>query len=172
MMNPMSDHFRIGFRGEAIPQAFEFGAQHFVIFDDPVVHDGDAVAGNVRVGVVRGRDAVGRPAGVSDTYLTADRRRVERVLQTPHFADGSKAREPAIVDHSQTGRIVAAILEPAQTLHENRHRIAFGDDTHDSTHTGAPLAGLKRLPSVPEPVRKSSVRPPSASLLILFANYY
>ena len=34
----------------------------------------------------------------------------------------------------------------------------LGDHTHDSTHTGAPLAGLKRLPSVPEPVRKSSAR--------------
>ena len=90
----------------------------------------------------RGRDAVGGPAGMRDADLTADRRRVERVLQTPSPCRRcAGARAVPVIEHRQAGRIVAAILEAAQTLHEDGNRIAFGDHTHDSTHAGAPLAG-------------------------------
>ena len=43
-VDAMGNHFSIGFRSEHVAQGLQFGAQLFVVFNDAVVHDGDAVA--------------------------------------------------------------------------------------------------------------------------------
>jgi hypothetical protein len=44
MMDPVRDDFGVGLRRERVAQAFELGAQRFMIFDDAVMHDGDPAA--------------------------------------------------------------------------------------------------------------------------------
>src|SRR5580693_5228171 len=134
MVNAVGDHFGVGFGSEAIAQALEIGTQRLVILDYPVVHDRDAVARDVWVGIVRGGHAVSRPAGMGDAHRTADRSRINRVLKHLHLADGPQARDPAAVDDGDAGRIVAAVLEAAQTFHEYGYRVALRDHTHDATH--------------------------------------
>src|ERR1700722_2030726 len=102
-MNPVSDHFGIGFGSEGVAQILEARAQRFVILDDPVVHDGNAAAGDVRVGVFRGRNAVSRPASVRNTYLAGDRGRVERLLENVHLADGALASDLSVLEHGDAG---------------------------------------------------------------------
>ena len=54
------------------PSASSSARERAEVLDDAVVDDGDA-AGLVRVGVALGGRAVGRPAGVADAGLAADR---------------------------------------------------------------------------------------------------
>ena len=89
--------------------------------------------------------------------MTADRGGLERVLETPYFADGAQPGEPAVLEHREAGGIVAAIFQPAQAFHQDGNGVAFSDHTHDSAHTRCSAGALKRLPSVPEPDRKSSM---------------
>src|ERR1700687_1679025 len=167
MMNALCDHFGIGFGGKGVAQSFQIGAQCLVILDDPVVDDRDAVARNVRVGIVHGRDAMSRPSGVRNAHVAADRSRVERFLKNLHLTDGSQAGDPAAVEHGNAGRIVAAVLQATQSLHEDRDRVAFRNDTYDSTHAGLlPSAKKSRLVC---PTRKFSIlRSPRPLLYIYF----
>ena len=40
----------------------------------------------------------------------------------------------ALAQYRQAGRIVTAVLEPSQTLQQDRHDIALRDDSDDSAH--------------------------------------
>ena len=144
VMNAVRDHFGIGFGGEAVAQAFEIGAQRLVILDDAVVHDRDAVARDVRVGVLRRRHAVGGPPRMRDAHVAADRGRVERILENLYLADGAQAGDPSVLEHRDTGRIVAAVFQAPQTLHENGDRVAFRNHTYDSAHLALLRCRLKR----------------------------
>src|SRR5258708_14097116 len=164
-MNAMSNHFGIGFRSETVAQVLKIGAECLVILDDPVVHDGDAAARDLRVGVVRGRNAMGGPSGVRNADVAADRSRVERVLENLHLADRPQTRDPTALDHGDAGRIVAAVFQATQSLHEDGNRVALRNDTHHSTHVRPAPVAEKRLPRVPDPDRKSSAgtyTPPTA----------
>jgi hypothetical protein len=135
-MDAMGDDFGVGLRREHIAQAFEVRPQGLVILDDAVVHDRDAIAGNVRMGIVGGRYPVGRPARVSNADMAGDRGGVECFLQNLHLADGTQARHMTPLDHGDACGIVAAVLQAAQPLHEDGDRVALRDHTHDSTHIG------------------------------------
>ncbi len=143
MMNPVRDDLGIGFRGKEISQRFEPRTQRLVIFDDAVVDDGNPVAGYVRVGVFGGGNPVGGPACVRNADVAADGGGVERFLKDLHLAHGAQAGEPPRLEYRDAGRIVAAILQPAQSLHQNGDCIAFRDHTDDSTHAAwAPFAKM------------------------------
>jgi hypothetical protein len=156
MMNAMSNHFGVGFRREGVAQTLEIRAQCLVILDDSIVHNGHAVAGYVRVGVVRGRNAVSRPSGMRNAHGAGDRSRIDGILEDLNLTDGAQAGDPPVLDHGKAGRIVAAVLQATQTLHEDGYRVALRNHTHNSTHIGLRWRTKKGLPSVPDPDRKSN----------------
>ncbi len=140
MVDSMRDHFGVGFRAEGIPEVDEPGPQRLVVFDDAVVHDGDAVERDVRMRIARGRHAVGGPAGVGDADVPRDGRRGERVLQCLDLAHRAQTGElMTLGQHGEPRRIVAAVLEAPQALDEDRNRIAFRNNTDDSAHALSPL---------------------------------
>jgi hypothetical protein len=137
-MNAVRDDFGVGLRTEAVAQVLELGAQQIVILDDAVVHDGDAVAGNMRMRVAHRRHAVRRPARMRDADVARDRRLGDRILQDLDLADCAQPCDrTARIDDRETRRVVAAILEAAQPLQQDRNDIALGDDAYDSTHETA-----------------------------------
>ena len=103
MMNAVSDHLSVSLRGEAVAQTFELGAQHLVIFDNPVVHDRDAVAGRMGVRIVCGRDPVGCPSGMRNTHGAAYGGGRERILQNLHLSDRAQAGYSAGLEYGDTG---------------------------------------------------------------------
>ena len=166
MMNAVCDDFGIGFRSEGVAHAFQIGAQCLVILDDPVVHDRDAVPRYLRVSVLHSRDAMSRPSGMRNAHVAADRSRVERFLKNLHLTDGSQAGDPAAVEHGDAGRIVAAVLQATQSLHEDRDRVAFRNDTYDSTHAG--LFPSAKKSCLMCPTRKFSILRSSRPLLYIY----
>ncbi len=61
----MRDNLAVGFGSELGALRLELAPQFAEILDDAVVHDGEPVGG-VRMRVVLGWPAVGRPAGVTN----------------------------------------------------------------------------------------------------------
>ncbi len=134
-MDTVGNDFGVGLGGELVTGTLQLLAQLLMIFDDSVVNDREAVARDVRVRVALTRDPMRRPARVGDADLADGGILLERLLQHLYLADGSEAREmPRAVQDSQTGRVIAAVLEPPQSLHENGDDVTFGDGSNDSAH--------------------------------------
>ena len=68
----MGNNLGVGFAAEASALFLKLLAQFAEILDDAVMHDREPF-GRVRVGVVLGGTAVGRPAGVPDAAGTGKR---------------------------------------------------------------------------------------------------
>src|SRR5665811_1564636 len=85
-------------------------AQLTEILDDAVMHHGNAVGG-VRMGIVLGRPAVCRPAGVADAEIAAERLALEPDFKRVQLAYGAAAREHAVIERGAAGRVIAAVVE-------------------------------------------------------------
>jgi len=135
VVDTVSDDLRVGLGGEAVAAALEVGAQLIVVLDDAVVDDGESVTGDMRMRVTLARHAMSRPAGMGDADLARGRCVFQGIVEHPHLADGAQPRQVLrAVEHGKTGRIVAAVLEPPQTLHKDRHDVAPGHRSDDSAH--------------------------------------
>ncbi len=157
MVHAMRDHFGVGLGGERVAQLLQLFAQLFVVLDDAVVDDGEAVVRDVRMRVALGRHAVRRPARVRDAELAVGRIRVDRVLQHLHLADGAQALEfGGAVQYGDAGGVVAAVFEPAQSLHQDGDDVALSDRSDDSAHLT--VSRTRGARSVPER-RAGSKRP-------------
>jgi hypothetical protein len=108
-------------------------AQRPEILDDAVVDERDA-ADDVRVGVADGRSAVGRPARMGDPDRPGERMGGELGGEIVELALGPAALEPAVDDRADAGRVIAAIFEPPQPLHEPLGDFLASDDADDSAH--------------------------------------
>ena len=111
----MRDHFGVGLAGEGAAVGDQLLAQRPEILDDAVMDQGDLV-GRVRMGIVAGRRAVGRPARVRDADLARQRVRGELAREIVELALGAAPFELAVDDRADPGRIIAAIFEPPEAL--------------------------------------------------------
>ena len=90
------------------------------------------------------------PARVGDADLAGGGGLLERLIEHAHLADRAQPGEMLRpVEHGNAGRIVAAILEPPQTLHEDRYDIALGDRSNDSAHGFVPRLNALPTPKAP-----------------------
>ena len=104
-----------------------------VVLDDAVVHHRHAAVA-VRVGVLVGRLAVRGPAGMADAGRAARRLLAEALLQIGELALGAHDREALLPQDREARRIIAAVLELAQTLDEQVRAILVADVPNDAAH--------------------------------------
>ena len=131
------EHLGVGVGDQVDPGVRQPGPQGGSVVDDPVVHDGDVTLGvDVRVRVDVVRRPVGRPAGVADADLAGEP--LGQVLsQVTHPAGLLRhpQRAPlARAEHGDARRVVAAVLQPAQPLQQQRRRLLPADVPDDSAH--------------------------------------
>ncbi len=136
----MNDHFGVGFAAELRTVLAERFAQLAEIFDNAVVHDGDALGG-VRMRIEFGRLAVGRPAGVSDAHRTGERLTGEALLQVLELALRAPARQRASLQCRHACGIVAAILQALERIDELSRDGFTPENSNDPAQSGLyPLA--------------------------------
>ena len=131
----VGDHLGVGVRRQVDARLGELRAQRRGVVDDPVVHDGDVTLGvdvRVRVDVV-GR-AVGRPPGVADADLAAEPlgQLGLQVPDPPGLLHDLEALAGA--EHGEARRVVAAVLEPAEPLQQQRRCLLAADVPDDPAH--------------------------------------
>jgi hypothetical protein len=76
----------------------------------------------VRVGILLAGSAMGRPARVSDTPAPHEWIGAQRLFEVPELAGGPPPQQLSVAHDSDPGRVIAAILEPAQALDDDLHR--------------------------------------------------
>ena len=149
VVDAVRDHLGVGLGGELVALAPRLVAQLLVVLDDAVVDDRDAVLGDVRVGVALARHAVRGPARVRDAEAAVGRVGVERVLELAHLADGAQALDLAgAVQHGDARRVVAAVLQPAQSLDQDRDDVPVSNGSDDSAHAAFLVVGAARLAEI------------------------
>ena len=146
--------------GEDRALGLELGAERAEVLDDAVVHDRDA-AGLVRVGVALGRLAVGRPAGVADAGVAADRVLDQEVGERDQLADGAAAGELAVVHRGDAGAVVAAVLQPLQRLEDQRGDLVAAEDRDDAAHLSACPFRLERAQPLHDPLPEAGLASPA-----------
>ena len=150
-VHQVGNDFGVGLAGKHIATGLQAGAQFVVVFDDAVVNQGDATCAvrwrgaramtEMRVGVVHRRRAVRGPTRVGDAR-GADQAVGRHLLhQFRHPLGAARALEAARVD-GHAARVIAAVFEPLQALHEDGDDVAVRDRGDDATHGGV-------TPSVP-----------------------
>ena len=139
MADQLGHDLGVGLGREAVALGGQLGAQVLEVLDDAVVHDRDP-AGLVRMGVVLGRRAMGRPAGVADAGHAGERLGLERALEIGELALGAAAVDPAPDQGRDAGAVVAAVLEPPERIEQQRRGRLAAEDTDDAAHgSGAPV---------------------------------
>ena len=134
-LDQLHDHFGVGVRVEVDAFAVEFFAQFEVIFDDAVVDDDEfAVHAEVRVRVALGGRAVRCPARMPDADAAGDRVSQQFSRRLRELADVAPQCDLTILDDRDTGRVVAAIFQPLQTVNDERRGVAIANITNNATH--------------------------------------
>src|SRR5688572_7260005 len=105
----------------------------------------------MRMRVALGGDTVRGPARVRDAYLAVRRIRLDGVLQDLHLADRAQALQlGGAVQNRDSRRVVPAVFEPSQPLHQDGDHIALSDGSDDAAHlTVSGKLGGASLPEAP-----------------------
>ena len=134
MRDSMSNNLGVRVANERIAFCFEVFSQFFVVFDDAVMNDSDVVPRHMWMRIDLARHTVCRPARVRNTNFSVQRIFVERILQLLNFSYPPRTCDIAVVKDSNSSRIVAAILQPSEPVHQDRDNISFGHRADNSTH--------------------------------------
>ena len=133
----LRDHLGVGLGLEAVALGDQLVAQHLEVLDDAVVHHRDA-ARLVGVGVVAGRRAVGRPAGVADADHAGQRLLLEHPLEVDELALGAAALDAAVDQRGDAGAVVAPVLQTLERIEEEDGGRLAAEDANDATHRFQP----------------------------------
>ena len=135
-LDEVRDDLGVGLGDELVPLLLQLVLQLEVVLDDAVVDDDDAAgAVAVRVGVLLGRPAVRRPAGVADAVVA-----VERVVarctssRLRQLAGAAPQLDRAVAHDRDARRVVAAVLEPPQPVDQDGHDLLGADVADDAAH--------------------------------------
>src|SRR5439155_16591186 len=134
---------------------------------DAVQDDGELIvlAGGQRVCVLLADPSMRRPAGVAEPGRRLRPVRAGCLLQVLQVADGTHVFEAVLLEQRQARRVVAAVLEPLQSVNEE---VLTGPAAHvsdDPAHPRPPSPKTPRFPcnSCPETRTSPATAPPPAS---------
>src|SRR5262249_37144450 len=93
------------------------------------------------------------PARVADAGCSIERLLAQHGVQVVELPDGAAHLDVMIADRRQPGRVVAAVLELAQSGDENGRGFPRTDVSDDSTHGASVLGGGGHTSAPPSPPR-------------------
>src|SRR5437879_11528929 len=132
----MSNDFGIGLGGELMAFFNQLLLQKNIVLDDPVMHyHHTASAITVRMRIFLGGASVGRPAGVTDPIGAVDGLEADDLFQVAQLALGAAHLQcVTIAGHSDSGRVVAPVLEALQAIENYGHDPFLANVPHYPTH--------------------------------------
>src|SRR5262249_17221890 len=103
--------------------------------------------------------AVGCPARVRDAGRALEALG-QPLLQLAHPALALLDTQPAALRQCDAGRVIAAVFEPMQALHEDRRRVALADVSDDAAHAGIVSSAVDEPSDLPLGERRRAEAPP------------
>ncbi len=120
LADEVGEDFGVGLGGKRVPGLDQRGAEHLVVFDDPVVDQGEAARlVEVRVGVFIDGPAVRGPARVADADAARRGLFLEQIGEGLDASGAFAALELAAVDGRDPGGVVAAVFQPPQPVEQD-----------------------------------------------------
>jgi len=119
VIDQVGDDFGVGLAFENVAGGLQFAAQFVMVFDDAVVHQRNAPARKMRVRIVRGRRAVGRPARVGDAGESGHARFADLVFEVCDTRGAARTLEFAVHVQGHAAGVVAAVFEALQTFEQD-----------------------------------------------------
>src|SRR5215831_21329835 len=126
----------LGIGAELRASLFQLVAKLAKILDDAVVDHGEAL-GRMRVRVMFGRSAVGRPAGVADADRAGERLAREPCFEIAQLALGTPTRELPAFQRGHARRVIAAIFEPLERINKQARDRLPAENAYNSAHATA-----------------------------------
>ena len=134
-LDEVRDDLGVGFGDERVALPLQLALEIEVVLDDAVVDDDDlAGAIAVRMRVLFGRTAVGRPSRVADAVVAGDRVRADHLFEVGELAGAPPQVDRAVADHRDARRVVAPVLEAPQSVDEDGNDVLRSDVADDSAH--------------------------------------
>ena len=134
-LDQVGDDFRIGLRLEFVPLGLQFEPEFVVVLDDPVVNDGNAACTvHVRMRIGFGWRAMSGPAGVPDPRGAADGPGFQRKVKVCQLADGFPPVQRAVLQYGNACRVITAVFQALQPLHEKRNAVTRTGVTYNAAH--------------------------------------
>nr|AAA17318.1 B229_F2_64 [Mycobacterium leprae] len=138
----MHSYLGVGVADELYSGDLQLMAKGGEILDDAVVDDGDLAGGvAVRMRVAVGGATMGGPPDMAEADVAGQRRRnhlrqhrLQIGKSTSTTTNGQIARFGTAVDQRDSRRVVAAVLHPAQRIHDDPAGRALPDVADKSTH--------------------------------------
>src|SRR5690606_3682602 len=132
VVDKMGDDFGIGLAFELVAGGAQFAAQFVVVFDDAVVHQGNArlaavLAREMGLGVVGGRCAMGGPAGMGNAGEAGQLFLLDFALELGHALGAARAAQGAIHVYGHAAGVIAAVFEAFKAFDQNGGNVALGD---------------------------------------------
>ena len=143
----MRNYLRIGLGAEQHPLRLQLLPQAAVVLDDAVLHHRQtARAIEVGVGVALLRLAVGGPAGMADAALARGSLGLKAGSEIDKFALCLEAMEASPINRGNTGGVVAAIFQLAQTLQQLGSRLPRSNQGNNAAHRPGPARSATKKP--------------------------
>ena len=135
LLDQVRDDLRVSLRDEAVPLAFELALELEVVLDDAVVHDDDAAVQS-RCGCAF--SSVGRPCVAQRVWpMPKSPSMGSRASTSSRFESLPALRRICSCPSRTTrdaGRVVAAVLEAMQSIHQDRQDRFVADVADDAAH--------------------------------------
>jgi hypothetical protein len=144
-VHEVRDDFGVGLAVEDVAALPQFRPQFVVVFDDAVVHQGDArcvgaahrhalARREVRVRVVHRRRAVRGPACVGDAGARSNAVRRHVGFQLRNARRAARAAQFAALVHGHAAAVVATVFQALEALQQDGNDVALADRADDATH--------------------------------------
>src|SRR3982751_1854691 len=143
----MGDDFSVGFRFKAVPLLLELLLERQIVLDDAVV-DEHAPAGAMRMGVLLGWFAMGRPSRMADPGGPTEALFRQRLFQIDQLADTAADFDFSVMVNRDAGRIVSAIFQALQAIQQNGNRVLITDVSDYPAHGAYPFFVRGVLPAL------------------------
>ena len=143
----MGDDFGVRLALELAAVGDELLAQRLEVLDDAVVDDRHR-PDDVRMGIVDGRSAVGRPARVRDADGAAERLSAQLAREVVELSLGAAAGEVALIDRADAGAVIAAIFEALQAIEQALRNDFLADNSNDPAHAPSRIPNNPAVASI------------------------
>ena len=135
LLDEMRDDLGVGLRAERVALGDELALDLEIVFDDAVVDNDDtARAVAMRMRVLFSRAAMRGPSRMAKAIDADERLSLNGVFEVDQFARAAPHFDRAVLHDGDAGGVIAAILELAQSLDQDRHDWLRSNVADNSAH--------------------------------------